>query len=132
MIGAASARGRRFLAAGLAAAGLLALLLQALGSEPPLSASLAAIRSFWSSGETTRLLNSPAFKADRQLGLALLRADREWPMDREAVLVVPSSLDVWAAQRTFEKAAFVLAPRRVTMRRDGTGPAIRLMLAPRR
>ncbi len=131
MIPAAFARSRRVLSAGIAVSGLLALLLQAVRLEPPVVTSLASIRSFWSSNETTRLLNSPAFAADRQLGLSLIRADREWPLDRDVALVIPGSLDAWAAQRILEKAAFVLAPRRVKMRRDGTGSAIMLRIAPK-
>lgn len=129
MLPQASARGRRVLAAGLAASGLLALLLQALRSEPPISTSLASIRSFWSSNGTTRLLNSPMFANDPQLGFLLLRADRAWPMDRDVVLVIPAAIDLFAAQRIFEKAAFVLAPRRVKMERDPAAPSIKLLIA---
>lgn len=114
---------RRTAASVLASAGLLVLGIRAWESVAPLPVSLSVMRKFWHAGAATRLLNSRLFRRDPELGSALLSRDRLLPLDADVVLTVPPSLPDGEAEEMRRKAAFVLAPRRVTLARGGTGPA---------
>lgn len=113
---------KRRLALALAAAGLLALAVRAVRDEPPLGASISILRRFWTANEPTRLLNSSMFVKDRELGVALMKADREWPLAWDARLVVAENVPPPVAQQQLEKSAYVLAPRRVLFARGPTAP----------
>jgi hypothetical protein len=78
-------------------------------------------RKFWRAGSPTRLLNSRLFRRDPELGAALVSLDRLLPLDADVVLTVPPPLPEGAAEEMRRKAAFVLAPRRVTLARGETG-----------
>jgi hypothetical protein len=88
---------------------------KALRPKVPVSASLSLARKHWAASPTTRLLNSPLFSRDRELGIALLEADRRLPLERDAVLLVRPGTAPEVAELWRRKAAFVLAPRRVTL-----------------
>ena len=103
----------------LAAFALLAA--QAVESVAPLGASLSVAKKFWRASTPTRLLNSRLFRRDPELGVALVSRDRFLPLDADVVLTVPPSLAEGAAEEMRRKAAFVLAPRRVTLARGETG-----------
>jgi hypothetical protein len=103
----------------LAALGVLAA--HAVESVAPLGASLSVAKKFWRAGAPTRLLNSRLFRRDPELGVALVSRDRTLPLDADVVLTVPPSLPEGAAEEMRRKAAFVLAPRRVTLARGETG-----------
>jgi len=113
---------RRAAAGTLAAAVLLLLAARAWESVAPLPASLSVMRKFWRAGTTTRLLNSRLFRRDTELGAALVSRDRFLPLGADVVLTVPPGLGDGAAEEMRRKAAFVLAPRRVTLARGETGP----------
>jgi len=114
---------RRAAASLLAAAALLLLSIRAWESVEPLPASLSVMGKFWRAGTTTRLLNSRLFRRDPELGAALVARDRRLPLGADVVLTVPPSLPDAAAEEMRRKAAFVLAPRRVTLARGDTGRA---------
>ena len=113
---------RRAAAGALAAAALLLLVARAWESVAPLPVSLSVMGKFWRAGTTTRLLNSRLFRRDTELGAALVSRDRFLPLDADVVLTVPPLLPDGAAEEMRRKAAFVLAPRRVTLARGETGP----------
>jgi hypothetical protein len=113
---------RRAVAGVLAAAALLVLTARAWESVAPLPVSLSVMRKFWRADSTTRLLNSRLFRRDPELGAALVSRDRFLPLDADVVLTVPPGLANGAAEEMRRKAAFVLAPRRVTLARGETGP----------
>jgi hypothetical protein len=114
--------GLRRAAAFLVAVAAFALLAsRAIESVAPLGASLSVARKFWRAGPTTRLLNSRLFRHDAELGAALISRDRILPLGVDVVLTVPPSLADDAAEEMRRKAAFVLAPRRVTLARGETG-----------
>lgn len=113
---------RRAAAVALAAAALLLLAARAWESVAPLPVSLSVMRKFWRAGTPTRLLNSRLFRRDTELGAALVSRDRFLPLDADVVLTVPPGLGGAAAEEMRRKAAFVLAPRRVTIARGETGP----------
>ncbi len=109
-------------AALLAAVAAFALLAaQAVESVTPIGASLSVAKKFWRAGSTTRLLNSRLFRRGPELGAALVARDRFLALDVDVVLTVPPSLPDDAAEEMRRKAAFVLAPRRVTLTRGETG-----------
>jgi len=112
---------RRAAALSVAAAALVFLAARAVESVAPLGASLSVARKFWSAGSQGRLLNSRLFRYDPELGAALIARDRSLPLGADAVLTVPPSLPDGAAEEMRRKAAFVLAPRRVTLARGETG-----------
>ena len=103
----------------LAALGVLAA--HAVESVAPLGASLSVAKKFWRAGTPTRLLNSRLFRRDPELGAALLSRDRLLPLDTDVILTVPPGLPDGPAEEMRRKAAFVLAPRRVTLARGETG-----------
>lgn len=113
---------RRAAAGVLAAAAFLLLGTRAWESVAPLPVSLSIMRKFWRAGPTTRLLNSRLFRRDPELGAALVARDRFLPLNADVVLTVPPGLADGAAEEMRRKAAFVLAPRRVTLARGMTGP----------
>jgi hypothetical protein len=113
---------RRAAAGALVAAALLLLVARAWEAVAPLPVSLSVMRKFWRAGTPTRLLNSRLFRRDTELGAALVSRDRFLPLDADVVLTVPPSLGDGPAEDMRRKAAFVLAPRRVTLARGETGP----------
>jgi hypothetical protein len=112
---------RRAAAGVLAAAALLLLGMRAWESVTPLDASLSVMRRFWRAGSTTRLLNSRLFRRDPELGAALVSRDRFLRLDADVVLTVAPGLADDVAEEMRRKAAFVLAPRHVTLARGETG-----------
>lgn len=112
---------RRFAAAFLTSAALILLGWRAWESIAPLPASLSVMRKFWRAGTPTRLLNSRLFRRDPELGAALVSNDRVLPLDADVVLTVPPGLPDVTAEEMRRKAAFVLAPRRVTLARGEAG-----------
>jgi GNAT superfamily N-acetyltransferase len=112
---------RRAAAIVLAAAALLILAARAWESVAPLPVSLAVMRKFWRAGTPTRLLNSRLFRRDTELGAALVSGDRFLPLEADVVLTVPVDLADGPAEEMRRKAAFVLAPRRVTLARGESG-----------
>ncbi len=112
---------RRAAASVLAAAAFLLLGTRAWESVAPLPVSLSVMRKFWRAGSTTRLLNSRLFRRDPELGAALVSRDRLLPLDTDVVLTVPRLLPDGPAEEMRRRAAFVLAPRRVTLARGETG-----------
>jgi hypothetical protein len=112
---------RRVAAALLAAAALLLLGWRSWETVEPLPVSLSVMRKFWRAGSPTRLLNSRLFRRDPELGAMLVSRDRLLPFDDDVVLTVPTGLPDGAAEELRRKAAFVLAPRRVTLARGETG-----------
>lgn len=118
-----SAQARRLLATSLAALGLAVLTAGALRStfRVPLGTSLSVARKFWAGNGTTRLLNSRLFRADAALGVAVIAADRAWPLAWDADLVLPLELASDPADEKGRAVAFVLAPRRVFVSRGRLG-----------
>ena len=116
-----SASLRRAAALFVAFAALAVLAFRAVESVAPVGASISVARKFWVAGGPTRLLNSRLFRRDPELGAALLSRDRFLPLDADVVLTVPPSLPDGAAEEMRRKAAFVLAPRRVTLAHGETG-----------
>lgn len=112
---------RRLAAAVVASAALVVLGVRAWESVAPLPASLSVMRKFWRAGPQTRLLNSRLFRRDPELCAALIARDRFLPLDADVVLTVPPGLPDAPAEEMRRKAAFVLAPRRVTLARGKTG-----------
>ena len=112
---------RRAAALLVALAALALLAAHAVESVAPLGASLSVAKKFWRAGSPTRLLNSRLFRRDPELGAALVSRDRFLPLDADVVLTVAPSLPEDAAEEMRRKAAFVLAPRRVTLARGETG-----------
>jgi hypothetical protein len=112
---------RRGAALLVALAALALLAARAVDSVSPLGASLSVARKFWRAGSPTRLLNSRLFRREPELGAALVARDRFLPLDADVVLTVPPLLPDGAAEEMRRKAAFVLAPRRVTLARGETG-----------
>jgi hypothetical protein len=112
---------RRAAASLLAAAVLLVLALRAWEAVAPLPVSLSVMGKFWRAGTPARLLNSRLFRRDPNFGVALLGRDRSLPLGADVVLTVPPALPDAAAEEMRRKAAFVLAPRRVTLARGETG-----------
>jgi hypothetical protein len=112
---------RRAAALLVALAGLALLASRAVESVVPVGASISVAKKFWRAGSPTRLLNSRLFRRDPELGAALVLRDRFLPLDADVILTVPPSLPEGAAEEMRRKAAFVLAPRRVTLARGETG-----------
>lgn len=113
---------KRGIAIALAGLSLSALVVHAVRSDVPPSASVAAMKRFWSANEPTRLLNSSMFVRDRELGIALLRADHEWPLSWDVRLVIDEDVPIGVAEQQLEKSAYVLAPRYVLLERARTSP----------
>lgn len=109
---------KRLTAAALVALGVGALLWRSR-PDRPVGASLAVMRRFWSADPKTRLYNSVLFAADRELGVALLRADEALPREKDAMLCVPRP-----SEDVRRKAAFVLAPRRVHLAGGCAAPVV--------
>jgi hypothetical protein len=112
---------RRAAALLVALASLALLASHAVESVVPVGASISVAKKFWLAGGPTRLLNSRLFRRDPELGAALLSRDRFLPLDADVILTVPPSLPDGAAEEMRRKAAFVLAPRRVTLARGEMG-----------
>ena len=112
---------RRAVALLISLAALALLAARAVESVAPIGASLSVAKKFWQAGPPTRLLNSRLFRRDPELGAALVSRDRFLPLDADVVLTVAPSLPEDAAEEMRRKAAFVLAPRRVTLARGATG-----------
>lgn len=113
---------RRTGAALLAAVACAVLAWRAVDETGPIEASFSLARKFWRASTQTRLLNARPFREDVSLGAALVGRDRAWPLEADVVLVVPPGVSEGAAEEKRRKAAFVLAPRRVTLARGETGP----------
>ena len=112
---------RRTAAALLAAAVLLVLAWRAWEAVTPLDVSFSVAGKFWRASTQGRLLNSRLFRREPNFGVALLGRDRSLPLGADVVLTVPPALPDLAAEEMRRKAAFVLAPRRVTLARGETG-----------
>jgi len=112
---------KRTAAALLAAAVLLVLAWRAWEAVAPLNVSLSVMGKFWRASTPARLLNSRLFRREPNFGVALLGRDRSLPFGADVVLTVPLALPDAAAEEMRRKAAFVLAPRRVTLARGDTG-----------
>ena len=122
---------RRVLAALLVTVGLAALATSAFRLDAPGGVSVSLARKFWRASPRARVLNSRLFQSDVELGAALVAADRAWPLVWDADLVLPEDLAEALAEEKRRKAAFVLAPRRVFVRRDSLAGE-RFSLVPRR
>ena len=116
-----SAAFRRTAALVVALAGLLLLAARAVESVAPVGASLSVARKFWRAGTPTRLLNARLLRHDPDFGAALISRDRFLPLDADVILTVPPGLPDGSAEEMRRKAAFVLAPRRVTLVRGEAG-----------
>ena len=112
---------RRAAALLVALAAFAVLAAHAVESVSPLDASLSVAKKFWRASTPTRLLNSRLFRRDPELGVALVSRDRVLPLDADVILTVSPSLPDGPAEEMRRKAAFVLAPRRVTLARGETG-----------
>jgi len=112
---------RRAAALSVAGLALAVLAVRAVESVAPVGVSLSVARKFWGASSRARLLNSRLFRYDPELGAALMARDRSLPLGADAVLTVPPSLPDGAAEEMRRKAAFVLAPRRVSLARGETG-----------
>jgi hypothetical protein len=110
------ARARRLLAAGLVAAGLLALLVRAQ-PDVPLAASVSLAGKFWRAGYRSRLLNAPCFRGDTEFAAAVVTADSRWPLSVDVVLTCPPAVPAEEAERRRRAAGLVLSPRRVVLER---------------
>jgi hypothetical protein len=117
-----SAAFRRTVALLVALAGLVFLAVPAVESVAPVGASLSVARKFWRADTPTRLLNARLLRHDPDFGAALIGRDRSWPLAVNVVLVLPRTVPEAAAEEKRRTAAFVLAPRRVTLARGDTGP----------
>ena len=113
---------RRAAAVVVASAALLVLAARAWQDVAPLPISLSVMRKFWRASTPTRLLNSRLFRNDPEFGAALLGRDRFLPPGADVVLTVPPELPEARAEEMRRKAAFVLAPRRVSVARGAVGP----------
>ncbi len=111
-----SGKARKALAAGLAAAGLLALLVRAR-PDVPLAVSSSLAGKFWRAGFRSRLLNAPSFRGDAEFAAAVGAADARWPLGVDAVLTFPPPLADDEAEKCRRAAGLVLAPRRVVLER---------------
>jgi hypothetical protein len=109
-------RARRLLAGGLAAAGLLTLLVRAQ-PELPLSLSFSVAGKFWRAGYRSRLLNAPFFRGDAEFAAEVLTADTRWPLDVDVVLTLPPQMPAVETENRRRAAGLVLAPRRVVLER---------------
>jgi hypothetical protein len=118
-----STNARRVVATALAALGLAVLTAGALRTalRVPLGTSLSVARRFWAGNTPTRVLNSPPYLRDRRFGEELLRADATLPLDGDVVLKMSAATPPDRAEERRRLAAFVLAPRRVTLRRQAPG-----------
>jgi hypothetical protein len=116
-----SAAFRRASALLVALASLAFLAVRAVESVSPVVSSLSVARKFWRAGTPTRVLNSRLFRRDPELGAALLSRDRFLPLGVDVVLTLPPGVPDGPAEELRRKAAFVLAPRRVTLVRGETG-----------
>lgn len=105
----------------VAFAGLALLAARAVESVDPVGASLSVARKFWRASTPTRLLNARLLRHDPDFGAALIGRDRSWPLAVNVVLVLPRTVPEAAAEEKRRTAAFVLAPRRVTLARGETG-----------
>jgi hypothetical protein len=117
-----SAAFRRTAALLVAFAGLVVLAVRAVESVTPVGASLSVARKFWRAGTPTRLLNARLLRHDPDFGAALIARDRSWPLAVDVVVVLPRGVTEASAEERRRTAAFVLAPRRVTLARGETGP----------
>lgn len=122
-------RARRLLAAVLAGAGLLALLAGALTQDLLFADSLAMAGRFWRAGPRGRLLNAPGLARDAVFAADAIRTAAGWPADADAVLAIGPLVPPDVRERLRRKAAYVLAPRRVTLAK-GTGAEVTLARAP--
>ncbi len=111
-----SGRARKLLAAGLAAAGLLALLLRAQ-PDAPLSVSFSLAGKFWRAGYRSRLLNAPYFRGDTEFAVTVAAADARWPLGVDVLLTLPPAVSDDGAETRRRVAGLVLAPRRVVLER---------------
>ena len=112
---------RRAAALSVVLTGFAVLAFQAIESVMPVRTSISVAAKFWRAGSPARLLNSRLFRHDSELGAALVSRDRFLPLDADVILTVPPSLSEGAAEEMRRKAAFVLAPRRVSLARGETG-----------
>ena len=113
---------RRAAALLVALAGLALLASRAVESVLPVGASISVAKKFWRAGTSTRLLNGRLLRYDTKFGGALIARDLSWPLSADAVLTLPWTMPDAAAEERRRAAAFVLAPRRVTLARGEAGP----------
>ncbi|HEV8268307.1 MAG TPA: hypothetical protein VGR00_08745 [Thermoanaerobaculia bacterium] len=113
---------RRLGGAAVVLAGLVALVVPSVLLDTPLGVSLRVARRFWSANEATRILNSPSFIRDRELGLQILSVDRDLPLSENVALVLAPAVPSDRAEEIRRKAALLLAPRRVRLRREPSLP----------
>ena len=111
---------RRAAALSVAFAGLALLASWAVESIVPVGASISVAKKFWRADSPSRLLNSRLFRRDPEFGAALVSRDRFLSLDADVILTVPPSLSEGAAEEMRRSAAFVLAPRWVTLARGKT------------
>ena len=118
--------------AALLAGGALAFLAAgALAPDLPFRDSMALAARFWGANRTTRLLNAPGFAREAAFARHVLDLDAAWPLDADAVLLVGPDVGRERAHSLLRKAAYLLAPRRVTLR-EGEERGVRLLRAPGR
>ena len=104
---------------------LLALGRNALsGFAVPATGLPERIRSVWLTDPAERVFAEHWTGKDRVFTLAALRADRDWPLDWDARLVVGPGVPKDRADYYRTRAAFLLAPRRVVNVRAPTAPAL--------
>jgi hypothetical protein len=108
---------RRVVATTLVVLGLGTLAARALQFDYPPLMSLRVARKFWSHGTATRLVNSVLFRSEPLLTRALLEFDARTPFTKDALLVLPLTLEATVAEDQRRRAAYVLAPRRVVLAR---------------
>ncbi len=84
----------------------------------PLSVSLSRAWKFWHADAREIRLDSDLFQGDRAFGQLVLQADQEWPLDRDLTLCLHPGFKAGGAEEKRREAAYVLAPRRVTVGRD--------------
>ena len=113
---------RRAAALLVAVVGLALLASRAVESVVPVGASISVAKKFWRAGTSTRLLNGRLLRYDTKFGGALIASDLSWPLSVDAVLTLPWTAPDAAAEERRRAAAFVLAPRRVTLARGEAGP----------
>ena len=114
---------RRRAALLVACFGLALLAIRAAETVLPVGTSFSVARRFWRAGSPTRLLNARVLRHETEFGAALISRDRAWPLETNVVLVLPPGASDAGAEERRRMAAFVLAPRRVTLARGETGPS---------
>ena len=84
---------------------------------------------FWRAGPRGRLLNAPGIARDAAFAADALRAAATWPLQADAVLSVGPLVAPEARERLRRKAAYLLAPRHVSIG-PGIGTEVTLVRGP--